>query len=183
MTFFGAPWPLAMLIAVAVIYPIIARLLSNFAHPKRMRIEALGRSLLGDSRLTEAQRKIVMLSLEMNGKFWPMLLIAAILPFVLLALLVLPNFRRERKEDKEIHALRDDKRYSELQSIELGCIFAANPIAGIVVGFEIAIVATTGIVFLIGTKGIERTALRIAESIEQVLSTSLDASKGRPAAS
>ena len=171
MTIFGAPWPIILLVVMAVLYPLIARALSDYAHPKRMRIEQLGRSLVADSKLTAKQRQFVQLSLEMNGTIWPMLLIAVILPFLLVALVLFPNFRTENMEDKEIHALLGDKRYAEIRSEEIGCLFAANPIAGIVVAFEVAFVVLTGAAFLIGSKGIERTAVRTASTLNRILST------------
>lgn len=170
MTIFGLPWPLALMLAVAVLYPVVARLLSNYAHPKRMRIEQLGNALLSDSKLTAFQRKFVQLSLDLNGKSWPMAAIALILPLMLLTLLLVPSVRKERPEDKEIHALLSDKRFAEIQAVEIGCLFAANPIAGIVVALEAAILVATGAAFLIGTRGLERTFVRIGEALDSVLS-------------
>lgn len=180
MTLFGTPWPVALLVAVAIVYPVVARLLSNYAQPKRLRIEKLGNDLLNDSKLSATQHKFVQLSLDMNGKFWPMLLIAAVLPLVFFGFIILPKFRRERREDKEFVKLFDDKRYKELQSMEVGCLFAANPIAGIVVGLELVPLLITGIVFLVGTRGLERAFVRVAEAMEHILSPSWLNNNHRP---
>ena len=162
------PWPIWGLVLGGVLYPIIARLLLEYAHPRRMRIEELSRQLCRDPKLTQSQKNLIQLSVTMNGRFWPMIAIAFLLPLVIVGMALVPKLRQEKPEDVEIQELLNDSRYEELSDLEIGCLFAANPIIGILVALELAAFVATGAFFLIGFKGMKRIEMRTIEALSQM---------------
>jgi hypothetical protein len=157
----NTPTPILALLVVAFCYPLLARLLLNSAYPKRLRILELGNDLVRDSRLTKKQRDFVAFSLDVNGKAWPLLLIVFLLPVFVMKTIFSKSFRKGSPEDNDLLALSKDPRYNELQDLEAASMFAANPIAGVVLGLEIGLLAMTGLIFFIGFAGFQRMIIRV----------------------
>jgi hypothetical protein len=157
----NVPIPIIVVLLVAFSYPIVARLLLNAVYPKRLRILELGNELVRDSRLLKSQREFVALSLNINGKAWPLLLIAFLLPVFVVRTLFSKSFREGSPEENLLVSLSKDPRYVELQDLEVASMFAANPIAGILVGLEIATLAVTGLIFFIGFAGTQKLVIRV----------------------
>lgn len=149
------PVPILVLLSLAIVYPIFARGLLEWAHPKRLRIIELGRSLLHDGNISAAQKEHIWTILNLNGKTYPMWCFAIFAPFAL----VVSVFTRE-PEDPEVVGLLKDKRFREMLDLDFAAHAAGNPVAAIIVAIEFAILALTGIFFVLGIAGLRRALVR-----------------------
>jgi hypothetical protein len=160
------PTPILVLLVIAFCYPVLGRLLLDYVQPKRLRIVELGESLIRDSRLTQKQRGFVAFSLDINGKAWPLLLIVVFLPIVIVKTIFSKSFREGDADDHDLIALAKDTSYQELQDLEVASMFAANPIAGILFGMEIAFLAITGVIFFVGIAGLQKMIIRVLDATD-----------------
>ncbi len=171
--FSNIPLPIWVMIGLGVVYPVIARALLRITHPKRLKIEKLGRSLLADGKLSPLQRRHVEFSLAMNGSPWPMVALVLVAPFVLLGLAFVPPWRNETDRDRELLDLAKDRRYAEIMDMELVCFSAANPVVALIFAVELSLLFIPAVALLASRRGFDLLKLRLGEALEQVATTTV----------
>lgn len=150
------PLPILVLLAIAIVYPILARGLLEWAYPKRLKIADLGRALIHDSKFTPGQKDHVWGILVMNGKSWPMWCLVVLAPIGIIASL----WDDSDEEDREISGLLDDPRFVEMLDLDFAAHAAGSPLAAALLMVQFAFFGLTGIIFVLGIKGLRRALIK-----------------------
>lgn len=158
------PWPLIVLLAIAVVYPIVARILLEFAQSRRRRLVELAEQLIKDGRLTARQREHVRETAMETGDEFFMVFSVIAAPLVVFSTLLWLGDQQQDPEFSELLQMYNDPRYVEMTDHDIFSEVAANPAFAFLFGIELSILALSGALFFLGFTGMRQILLKLSSN-------------------
>lgn len=126
---------IGIMFAITAAYPIIMRLLADWAQPKRLRMADLGNELLNNEALATSHRGFV--NSMLTDAFDPR--VAVVLTFALPVFVIGKFFDLISEPAFDDLGMEEKKKLNQLSALHTRSVLAANPIFFIIMALELVI--------------------------------------------